>query len=89
VAPEVTIDFQQVGKLFRIAFAEMAGATAPDAELVVWVNGEDELLVRIAGIRLVLRDGFLIDVVRDPAVTPVRISARMRPNENRSDVAFG
>ncbi|MER5755858.1 hypothetical protein [Streptomyces sp. NPDC002088] len=55
VGPDITLDDAQAADLYRVAFADAAGGGA-----VVWVDGEDELLVRAEQLRTVLRDGFVL-----------------------------
>jgi hypothetical protein len=63
VAPEVPVNPEDCTMLYRIAFAEAAGAEPAALEAsdgVVWTRGENELLVRPDGVRLLLRDGFAL-----------------------------
>jgi hypothetical protein len=62
VAPAVDLDGLAVNSLYKRAFAQAAGAGAGQAAAdgIVWVRGEDELLVEPAGARLVLRPGFVL-----------------------------
>jgi hypothetical protein len=60
VAPPVTLKAAQTDSLYRIAFTEAAGAAPAQPDQVVWVNGENELLVRTAQVRVVPRDGFVL-----------------------------
>jgi hypothetical protein len=63
VAPPVTIDPGRSLGLYSTTFAAAAGA-APSAagapSQVVWADGEHELLVIVAKVRILLQDGFVL-----------------------------
>jgi hypothetical protein len=62
VAPPVTLDAAEAEDRFRDAFAEVAGVDAADAGGgdVIWVEGDDELLVHATRVRVVFREGIAL-----------------------------
>jgi hypothetical protein len=59
-AAPLTIPVARLARLFPLAFAEAAGAPAAAPQQVVWVRGDNELLVRAAQVRLLPRDGLIL-----------------------------
>lgn len=63
IGPEVKLGTEPMAALFALSFAAIAGAT-PGTEgkdgRIIWVRGDDELLVHAQDVRLVPREGFLL-----------------------------
>jgi hypothetical protein len=63
VGPDVIIAAEQAQARFAASFAQVAGAipeTRSKDGRVVWVRGDDEVLVQAHGVRLIPRDGFIL-----------------------------
>lgn len=60
LAPAVTLNAAQTRSLYSTAFAHAAAPGKANAEQVVWVDGESELLVRANKVRVIFRDGFAL-----------------------------
>ena len=60
VAPEVTLRADRASALFARGFGAVAGGAGAEDGRVVWVRGDDELLLRTREVRLVPREGFLL-----------------------------
>lgn len=60
VAPEVTLRADLASALFARGFGAVAGGAGAEDGRVVWVRGDDELLLRTREVRLVPREGFLL-----------------------------
>jgi hypothetical protein len=60
VAPDVPVPTAAARASYRQSFARAAGATATAGGDVVWTEGENELLVHAAAVRVVFLDGFVL-----------------------------
>lgn len=60
VAPEVKLPAERASALFASGFGVVAGSAGAKDGRVVWVRGDDELLLRTHEVRLLPRDGFLL-----------------------------
>jgi hypothetical protein len=60
VAPEVQLPADRASALFARGFGAVAGGAGAKDGRVVWVRGDDELLLRTHEVRLLPRDGFLL-----------------------------
>ena len=62
--PPVTLATEQVSALYLTAFAAVAGASPPPTGAppgpVVWSDGEHELLVQPAAVRILFQEGFVL-----------------------------
>jgi hypothetical protein len=59
-APDVHVPTAAARASYRQAFARATGATAMAGGDVVWTEGENELLVHAAAVRVVFLDGFVL-----------------------------
>jgi hypothetical protein len=59
LAPDVIVETKTLAPQFRRSFAQSAAGTATTDD-VIWVDGGNELLVRLSKIRVVTRDGFVL-----------------------------
>src|SRR5438093_114728 len=59
-APQIPITARTANGLYRLAFARLAGLKAGDVEAVVWADDGSELLVRLARVRVVPLDGYVL-----------------------------
>lgn len=60
LAPAITLNTDRAFSLYKIAFTSAVADEAASSEAIVWVEGEDELLVRPGRVRIVFRDGFIL-----------------------------
>jgi hypothetical protein len=60
VAPDVHVPMAAARASYRQAFARATGATGMAGGDVVWMEGENELLVHAAAVRIVFLDGFVL-----------------------------
>lgn len=60
VAPAVTLSTAQAGAIYRTAFIRAAGADIASAGAIIWIENDDELLVRAGEVRIVFQDGFAL-----------------------------
>lgn len=60
VAPDVKLRADLASELFSRGFGTVAGGADAEDGRVVWVRGDDELLLRTREVRLLPREGFLL-----------------------------